>query len=1433
MNNFQQHEISWKKSLKFKLLFWFLVISLIPLMTVSWIGYQNSLDNLREAKKSELKHISILNKIFVENWFYDRKNDISSWSQNKENITFIKELSQTYKESKKNLKLFIKSNEYNTLIKNNNNAAILVKQYDYLNDIFFIDMNGNILYSTVKENDFGTNLQSGLYSSTKFAKTYRQTIQDGKIHFSDLEHYKPSKNQVVGFITAPLNDNLGKPIGVFAIQIKPSSIFPEFIKKNIENDNFMHYIVGEDGVFRSAVKANDEIMREKINTNQFIFWHNKYIYNNKKESAQEKYLSSSKYLNHFKIPVIGIHQSINIMDVKWVLISEIDEATTMFYIEKFKSTLSILFLITVFVVIILSFIFTHHIVKPIKDLANASTAFAKGKKDIFVEIKEDNELGYLGNIFNTMIKSKKEYESALKKSSKKAKDALKKFNHQNYALNKHSNVLIIDKNGNVTYTNDKFVEISGYSKKELIGKNTKILNSGIHSKSFWKKMYDDTNSGKTWHNEVCNKAKDGHLYWLNTTIVPFMDKDNNIENYIAIRTDITDKKYAEKNTQKILALTEATLESTDNGVLVIDENGKIVRTNSKLIKLWNIPKSLVNNEDEKVLFEFMSEQLVDSEEFIYKVEEFAKDSTFESFDTLEFKDGKVYEYLSLPMFLNEKSVGRVWSFRDVTLVNDTKNALIEAKNDAEDSERSKSEFLASMSHEIRTPMNGVTGMLGLLLKSDLTPEQRNQASVAQNSANSLLTLINDILDFSKVEAGKIELEEIEFNLREELGDFIESIAFRAQEKNIELILDDRKIEQTLIKSDPSRIKQILNNLVGNSIKFTSKGEVTVKAELRVEDDKNARLFIDVIDTGIGIPEDKIDTLFDSFTQVDASTTRKFGGTGLGLAIAKKLCELMGGDIKITSKLEEGTTFSFNILVKISENSSLIMPKKSVDNKTALIIDSNIASGEILKAQLKHWGMKVDYANNIDIAIRLCDEKLKNRISPIFDIIFVDIKSLETNKDKFSKELRKKYKCDKVKTIIMTSIISMNEASQFADIGLDISFPKPVTIKKLFETLDVLSENKETNHNFKTLIFNDSKHIQHNNNNNNKIIWSKNTKLLLAEDNPTNQLVAKGMMATFGLNIDIANNGFEALQALKDSSKALTPYALVFMDCQMPEMDGYSASEAIRSGEAGQEYKNIPIIAMTANAMKGDKEKCISFGMSDYISKPINIDILKKVLLKWLNANIIEQKEKDDTIKNNTDNNEIDLTIWDKKDVFERMGEDEFLINSLANIYLNDTKKLLKKLNDAIENNDIANCKLFSHSIKGSSLNMGAKKLSWFAEKFESATEDGDFEFLKNNYKKIKEASEEIFLVLHKYLDEDMEVKNQETYLNKEELKDKLDKLKSELLDGLFIDISDSEIFKGFNDNLIQGKLERLQEEISNFSTKNAIETITEIILEIK
>ena len=521
---------------------------------------------------------------------------------------------------------------------------------------------------------------------------------------------------------------------------------------------------------------------------------------------------------------------------------------------------------------------------------------------------------------------------------------------------------------------------------------------------------------------------------------------------------------------------------------------------------------------------------------------------------------------------------------------------------AEEANNTKSEFLASMSHEIRTPMNGVLGILDLLENEGINNKQMNYVRLAKSSANSLLKLINDILDFSKIEAGKLDIEVVDFDLGHMLTDFSTTMALIAEPKGLELILDAVLVEKKYVKGDPGRIWQILTNLVNNAVKFTKKGEILIQVAL-ISSKQGLQLHGSVNDTGIGIPENKVHTLFDSFTQVDASTTRKYGGTGLGLAISKQLCELMGGGIKASSELGKGSCFAFTLNLQDSDQVQTTLPRVELKDSKILIVDDSRTNREVLRRQLELWGGNVIEAEDGQAALSILETQSKP-----FNIAILDMQMPDMNGFELGKIIRANKQYDATSLIMMTSHIEQDELKQFEEIGYAAYCPKPVTTQGLYDVLMVVVVNGEalakasplvTSHYPKSLF---------------SSFISTEEKVLVVEDNEINQVVILKKLEILGVKADIAANGLEAINAL---SGATTSFQLVLMDCQMPVMDGFEATRKIRSGNESIPNKEVPIIALTANTMKGDQEKCLAVGMNDYLAKPIDNDLLEKKLKQWL------------------------------------------------------------------------------------------------------------------------------------------------------------------------------------------------------------------------
>jgi len=726
---------------------------------------------------------------------------------------------------------------------------------------------------------------------------------------------------------------------------------------------------------------------------------------------------------------------------------------------------------------------------------------------------------------------------------------------QKFALDQHAIVSITDTQGRITYANDRFCQISGYAREELLGQNHRIIGSGTHAPEFFETLWNTICQGRVWHGEICNRKRSGALYWVNATLVPLKDEHGQVAQFIAIRTDITARKVAEAE-------------------------------------------------------------------------------------------------------------------------------MVAAKEIAEQANRVKSDFLANMSHEIRTPMNGVIGMTELVLDTDLTSEQRDHLETVKSSADALLLIVNDILDFSKIEAGRLRIEAIEFSLEDTLRDTMRPLAVRGHQKNLEMLLHvDPGVPERLV-GDPGRLRQIIVNLVGNAIKFTDSGEIEVTVCLAPgQASPQASISFSVRDTGIGIPEDKLQSIFESFSQADTSTTRRYGGTGLGLTISSQLVGLMGGQIHVSSTTGVGSNFGFTLDLPLGSTTPAVRYHASsrLHGLRVLVVDNNPTSAGLMAGMLRGWKMRPMVAGS---GAQACDLlALAAQNSEPFAVTLIDAHMpVMSGFDLLGHIRRAHASVAGAMVLILAPHRQREDAARGRALDIHAHLCKPVAQSELFTAVmgslgEVVQPRTRP----------DRRQVAR--------APQRALRVLVAEDNAVNQTLVLHLLQKMGHQVCLAHNGVEAVRHWIDDDD----FDAILMDVDMPLMNGHEATRRIRIEEdADGAGRHIPIIAMTAHAMEGTRESCLRHGMDAYLSKPIDTDALWREL-DAIGRGMVPPPTPLPSGK------KVASAAQDHADfshVRAALGEDEALFDEIRIQFLADAPTLLSQAQDAQARGAVLALREAVHALKG-------------------------------------------------------------------------------------------------------------------------------------
>ena len=848
-------------------------------------------------------------------------------------------------------------------------------------------------------------------------------------------------------------------------------------------------------------------------------------------------------------------------------------------------------------------------------------------------------------------------------------------------------IFTLDLNGAYTEVNQRMLEMHGFnSRDEMLGKSGLELVAPFDLERTMAGMKDILEQGAVVSQEYTALKADGSEFPVDVTGALLRDASGNPVGFVGTSKDITERKKMETALRRETAKLSAMISGMEEGAIFADAQDRIIEVNPFFTRFVGMDRNEIIG---KELWDFHQGAVADKlhEHF----QRFRTEPGSESV-IIQRSLGEAQVIMRMqPIYREGIYDGVLLNVIDVT-------EIAKARQEAEEANRAKSEFLANMSHEIRTPMNGIIGMTELALDTELTEEQREYLEIVRTSADALLELINDILDFSKIEAGKLDMEIIDFDLQDVVASAVEALAPRAHEKGLEFISHIKSDVPCALMGDPNRLRQIFINLASNAVKFTSEGEIVVRAEKESETEHEVVLYCSVTDTGIGVPLDKQKPLFESFTQGDGSTTRKYGGTGLGLAISKQLVEMMGGRIWIESEPGAGSTFYFTAHFQ-RQSKTVAKPAlpEQVDIKDmpVLVVDDNATSRRVLEEMLVNWQMKPTSVDSGQAALSAM--KRAKDSGELFPLALLDVCMPEMDGYAVAERISQDPELAEVKIIILSSAAEHDAADRCRELGIAARLMKPIRQSSLLDTImGVLGTTLQSKGRACHIPLGKSQRSLH---------------ILLAEDNAVNQRLAVRVLEGRGHTVVVAENGKEAVSALEKES-----FDLILMDVQMPEMDGLEATAAIREKEKTT-GAHIPIIAMTAHAMKGDRERCLEAGMDDYVSKPIKVKELHQVIEGLLSIPA-------DSEKGAPEGQLIDDLI-NRTEVMERVGGDMELLAEITELFLEDCPKLLSEIQDSIVRRDNAALEHNAHALKGSVSNFAAASAVEAAFKLEKMGSDGD------------------------------------------------------------------------------------------------------------
>ncbi len=1200
------------------------------------------------------------------------------------------------------------SSGYTAKHKTSHERMLRLLQIKEVDDIMLVDMQGNVVYSVAKEDDFGTNFLSGPYKDTVAAKVFRKALATEPPWdqaFSDMEVYPPSGHPAL-FMAQAVNDAAGVPAGVLMFQLNNAKFRDAANHIQDLGDTGEVYLVGPDSTRRSQSRfASGQLLVEKVTSQAGI-------------RSVGGFTESAEAVDYKGDAVINAYGPIDLMGVRWGIISNISRAEALAPLRPMVTSTVTGVLIATLLIALMGYAAARRISSPLEASLRVMDKLSQG--DLNVEITEGNgvheiqQISHALKAFHANLSRTYALQGELEKTAEQAKT--ERARAEAILAGAPDPIFLVRADSVIEFVNKQVERVLGYSSEELVGERIEKLipqrftsgHRGKVSGFFQAGQLRQMGAGQ----ELFAVHKDGREVPVEIALSPIRVGETPV--VVAQVRDITERKHAAAELRESQQLLSGVIQNSDT-VIFVKRQGRYILVNKAWEKMTGISAEEARNKtDLEVFDEENARKIMANDAAIIA------SATRSEYEEPVLINGRRIVYLSLKFpFFNEKGEvdGLCGMSTDITARSDAEKLIREARDAAEAATKAKSDFLASMSHEIRTPMNGITGMADLLAQTPLNDDQQHMVRTIRESGNSLITVINDILDFSKIEAGKLDIESVTMSVTDAVEGVAAILTPNAVKKRVAIHVYADPALPVQVYGDPTRLRQILFNLGGNAVKFSNGKDVQIRVGLAARrDDDRVWLRFNVVDEGIGISTENQAKLFQAFSQAESSTTRRYGGTGLGLAICKRLVEMMGGTIGVDSREGTGSTFWVELPFQPVPGAVSNQKERDLHGLTVLLLGSDGPRRQAIEAYIRHYGGDVRAAPDTDAA-EVVVKKSGSKIDSVMVDLALDADRQEAAVAKLRRSLGKG-------TPIILLQDHQHRGARIAAKDVVTVDANPLIRYRVVSAVAVAAGRASPQIKAEA----DAGPIKAVKAPTVDEALARGQLILLAEDNLTNQDVIRRQLNLLGYTCEVANNGAEGLKAFKTGR-----YALLLTDCHMPEMDGYELTGAIRTLEQGSGTR-FPIIAVTANALQGEAERCLAAGMDDYVSKPIAMPALVAALKKWMPPpkDGAAQTVEPGPIKVGPKTGALpaavnDGPVIDDRAIKDIFGDDDTTFKEILVSFVGPSQDIIGEILAAQGKRAGGEVKDAAHKLKSSARSIGATVLANICVDLEEAAKNADWD----------------------------------------------------------------------------------------------------------